>query len=331
VDGVVTTPRQGLVRPIALASGGFMTTHLGSTATDVSYLSRYNRDGVLDMSYGVSGVVELRDPQNNDPLFVNDARPLADDSVLVAGSTWVAKLDATGAQTMSTRFDPGTAGLYATAVAVDADGTVAVLGGNLLVKAVLGTGLDTAFGSGGTLTLPNVPMYPAAITFHQGSMAIAHSLGGLGVRLTIVSATGTATEVPLMFDAGTPNSGTLRKVQVASAPDGSLYVSSTMTHPALSSHDSIVAIPEDGADFGVARIRNGVVDTTFGSGGYAKASFMLVWDPFSYETVNDEPAALTVGPDGAPWVIGRSLSTPMAYVDPQYRRGPGLAIAKLLP
>lgn len=331
VDGVVTTPRSGLVRPIALANGGFMITHLGGGGADVSYVSRYDANGVLDTSYGVAGVVELRDPQTSALLGIMDARPSADGSVVIASSNYIARLDATGAFTTFTSFDAGTVTATASAAAIDANGTVALVAGNLVVKASLGTGIDTAFGNGGTLTLPVVPMTLNAVTWHAGSIAIAQSLETDGVRLTLVSATGVVSEVPLAFDSRAQPSSYLRPVQIASAADGSLYVSSTMKHPALSYMDSIVETPEDGSDVGVVRIRNGAVDTTFGTAGYAKTGFMLSWYPISYETVEDVPTSLTIGPDGAPWFIGRSATTPLASVDPNYRRGPGVVVGKLVP
>lgn len=331
VAGVVTTPRSGLVRPVALANGGFVIMHVGGTGSDVSYLSRYDRNGVLDTAFGDTGVVLLVDPQSSASLRVFDTRPEADGSTLIAGATFVARIDPTGTQMTFTRFDPGQTD--ATAAALDANGNVAVLFRNIIVKAALGTGIDTAFGTGGTLTLPSGELSVGEIRFHAGGIAVANPIGNApgGVQLMLVTAAGTVTPVSLSFDSAATMNPSDRTAHLASAADGSLYVASTMAHPALPTAESYIDVPEEGTDITVVRIRNGAVDASFGSNGYAKTSFMLSWKDISYETLYDMPTSLTVGPDGAPWFIGRSLSTTMASMDPQFRRGPGLAIAKLMP
>ena len=61
-----------------------------------------------------------------------------------------------------------------------------------------------------------------------------------------------------------------------------------------------------GTDFAVVRLRAHAIDQSFGTGGVAHASSMLVRNPIQLETVMDGVLSLALGSDGAPWMTGMS-------------------------
>jgi len=330
--GVAFPPRSGLVKPIAITGGGFLMFHIGGGGADISYVSRHDRAGAIDSTFGVAGIVDL-------PLGVADVVPGLAGTVMIGGVDFVAEIAANGTIGPVTRFAPGPLGTYV-AYDLDPSGTVAILFTDRVVLANLAGGLVTTFGVGGTapLSMTNVSTFPSpigSITVHAGGVAVAQAVtDGVTsqVRVTLLSATGAATtlEVPFKSSPSTTAQQKSRAASIIAAPDGALYVASTIGHPAIPAH-SWNQVPEDGSDLAIARIRSGAIDPTFGTAGIAYASLMLAWKTVAVENQYDIPVAMAIGPSGAPWLLATSVSTDVSQQDLFTARGPGLGIVAFKP
>lgn len=115
---------------------------------------------------------------------------------------------------------------------------------------------------------------------------------------------------------------------LAPAPDGAVYVAGQWTAPPDGEPGKWYPDAGPSEELGIARFVDGSQDMAFGTGGIAHANPALAWQPMSTEKTTTTPAALAIGPDGAPWMSGNG--TAMTDSAGYTRRGPSLVIAKFM-
>lgn len=76
-----------------------------------------------------------------------------------------------------------------------------------------------------------------------------------------------------------------------------------------------------GTELVVIRLIDGAIDTAFGSQGYASSTGRDLYERVSSESVSNNPTAIVLGPDGAPWVSAIVQSSTDAW-DPNVQRPP---------
>lgn len=85
-------------------------------------------------------------------------------------------------------------------------------------------------------------------------------------------------------------------------------------------------LPQRGTEIVVARLVDHALDPSFGEGGVGHASFRLAHTPVPRDATFDEALGIAAGPDGSPWVIGRSIVWVGGTITvPRYEAHTGLA------
>ncbi len=144
---------------------------------DDSLIARFTSTGVLDASFGSSGIVTIN--LGNSLENLESVTTLADGSIIAVGEAHVVKLDSNG--TPDTNFDADgilNTGYSTQAVHTQADGKLVVTGRNgtsLVVSRFHTDGtMDTDFGTGGTAVWPTLPASGQAIAQQaDGKLIIA--------------------------------------------------------------------------------------------------------------------------------------------------------------
>ena len=319
VDGRVTTDFGGtddVARAVAVTSGGLVVA-AGSAGADLA-VARYEHSGVLDRSFDGDGrlTVDLGGP--DDSAFA--LAVLADGRLLVVGgrpsSVTVLRLLPDG------RPDPTFGGTGRVTVpstgpgraaAVQPDGRLLVAGGGdrLVVHRFLADGgLDSTFGVGGVGTVP------------AGGPATANAmvLGPDGM-VTVAGTRGGDVVVARLGPTGQPD------VTFGTAGITISQVGGHAAGYALSRRDDgALLVVGDAADRGlvVRYLPNGMLDTSFGTGGHTITGPNPVdggfLSRFRAVAPHSDDGWIVAGIDGTDAVVGR-----MYEPDGVPRRAPGVA------
>lgn len=153
----------------------------------------------------------------------------------------------------------------------------------------------------------------------NGASPMVHRIAGSAIAWTIELPFTTTMTTSYPTDPGTP--------LLTEAADGSLYVTGPWQAPPDGQCCKWFPSSGPSVELGVVRIVGGAIDSTFGA---AHAGSALAWIPMTTERTVDTPAAIALGPDGAPWVVGVGLTTDIdngLYTV----RGPGVVIARFKP
>jgi hypothetical protein len=313
------------------AGGGFLALLDNSAG---AWLMRLGKDGSVDTSFGQNGTLPIPLPagSGSGAFTVNLVTADSAGGFIVAGvvaidngSVFVEQVGPDGALVASKVLGPvSSVGMPA---AIDDVGRIVLLSAGEMRKGSLANGLDATFGAVAVAVPPAAQMGVAilgdstAFAFLEGQSGGASS--SINAKLLMVAAGGSVKtiEIPFASPAG-------QEVQLLPAADGALYVASTLGHPAVPAQ-SATGDATPGTDVALARIRAGALDPSFGVAGIAHASFMLSWSPIAVDTIYDAPVAIALSPDGDPWVLGTSVSTP-ATAGTHTGRGPGTGIVRFM-
>lgn len=306
-NGRVALPENGHPRHLAAHQGGLLVA--GDTSEGANWLiGRRNADGSVDQSFGNAGTAEF-DPGSPNTYPPNGMQVTPDGKFVVYGagplkngSAWhqdltVVRYNANG--TVDTAF--GENGMLPlqdhpqfdsfSSVHVAASGEVIVWGNfndTIVISKFDSTGsLDTAFGSGGTVTIatPNAPSGGSLVMRSGGELLLASTsleAGESVIKLTQVTATG-------VLDGTFGNGG------IATTPLESGYTE--ITDLSLDGEGRVLLgfASSESPDLAVARFAaDGTRDAGFGTGGVATADFGQ-WE---------RTEEIVVGPDGNIWVVG---------------------------
>jgi hypothetical protein len=343
--GKTTLPSSNTrIRMAKLSSGSFLVLAMRG---DVSYLMRLDASGHLDQSFGTQSALAVSSPSDFDAYNMSEIVADGDGAALLgAGSLaggarnpFILHVDANGARRSFEPIAGGGLPMGYVAAAYDGSARVAFASLDRIVVARIGSGVDTAFGTAGVAMLPrsldgDPSVSGLSVAWAGTSIGLATTFTNSDLladaRVWNADATGNvrAVDVPFHSVAISASTGFQWIARIAGASDGAFYVASTVTV-----QPDAHAWPGDtqpGTAFAIARVRDGMQDTTFGTNGISTVSFTNVRTPVGVGTMNDFPMDIGVTIDGAPWAVGRSTSTTAVSTDSFSNRSAALAITRIV-